>query len=126
MTVQDYELEPFGVRLRRLRKERGLSQQQLAEAAGINLAFVSRLETGSRFPSHETNVALAHALGVEERYLREGEGRWTGLVVDAKAPRGLRLIMVSAATAEEAFEKVHAHGIEPAYLLPGLHEPVHP
>jgi DNA-binding XRE family transcriptional regulator len=53
-----------GQRLRRLRRQRGLSQGALAEQAGISLTTVARLERQRRSPCRTwTLAALAVALG---------------------------------------------------------------
>jgi transcriptional regulator with XRE-family HTH domain len=65
----------FGARLRALRVERGLSQQSLADAAGVAYRSVQYLEAGSRVPQHDTLVALADALGVPYVELRLVLGR---------------------------------------------------
>lgn len=52
----------FGNALRRLRTERGWSQERLAEAAGITLNYVGNLERGEQGPSLNILVRLARAL----------------------------------------------------------------
>jgi len=47
------------------RKELHLSQEQLAEKAGICQQFLSRLERGKGIPSLETVMALCDAMGIE-------------------------------------------------------------
>ncbi len=51
-----------GGQLRRLRLERGLSQERLAEAAGLSRDAVARIERGDRAPRVATLSALAEAL----------------------------------------------------------------
>jgi len=54
--------------LRTARKIAGLTQQELAERAGITDSFLSLLEAGKRdvrTASYQTVVRLAHALNVE-------------------------------------------------------------
>ncbi|CAN5612330.1 hypothetical protein BH24ACT22_BH24ACT22_13570 [soil metagenome] len=51
--------------LRRLRKERGLTQRGLADASGVDPATISLVENGKRRPHLETLDSLAGALGVE-------------------------------------------------------------
>lgn len=41
-------MTPFGARLRALRRERGVSQKQMAEAIGVSAAYLSALEHGRR------------------------------------------------------------------------------
>lgn len=54
----------FGTRLRRARLAGGLSQEKLAELAGVSRDAVVRLEAGERGPRFATAVALAEALGI--------------------------------------------------------------
>ena len=51
-------------RLKALRTSRGLSQKQLAEAAGLSQNAISQWESGAREPSWSNVLALANALGV--------------------------------------------------------------
>ena len=55
----------FGARLRELREQAGLTQQQLADKCGVKWEAVSRWERGTREPGWSNVVALAEALGVE-------------------------------------------------------------
>ena len=59
----------FGQRLREARREMGLSQENLAEAADLSRDAVVRLERGERTARVDTAVALARALGVTPAYL---------------------------------------------------------
>jgi transcriptional regulator with XRE-family HTH domain len=52
----------LGDAIRRLRLERGLSQEQLAERAGTDLTQIGGIERGVRNPSYTTLVRLAAAL----------------------------------------------------------------
>jgi transcriptional regulator with XRE-family HTH domain len=54
----------MGMRLRKLRKARKMSQAALAERAHLTRAYVTRLEAGQQDPSLSTINALAKALGV--------------------------------------------------------------
>ena len=65
------EPEPIGVRLRRLRSERGLSQRELA-GPGVSYAYISRIEAGTRRPSVKALRTLARKLGVSPEYLETG------------------------------------------------------
>jgi transcriptional regulator with XRE-family HTH domain len=54
----------FAVTLREYRDRRRLSQSRLAEAAGFDHSYVSRLESGTRMPTREAVVKLADAMGL--------------------------------------------------------------
>lgn len=60
--------------LRRLRDERGLTQSQLGELAGITGSLVSYYEKGSRVPPAAAIPALAEALGVHADVLYDAAG----------------------------------------------------
>ena len=53
------------MRLKRIRAQRGLSQEQLADTAGVSRQYLSRLEIGRHDPSVSTMVKLAKALKVK-------------------------------------------------------------
>lgn len=61
----------FGSRVRLLRKQAGLSQEGLAEAAGLHRTYVSGIERGQRNVGLDNVVRLARALRVEPRSLFE-------------------------------------------------------
>jgi transcriptional regulator with XRE-family HTH domain len=56
--------ELFGVALKRVRHKRGLSQEALAEAAGLSANFVGEMERGLKAPGLGVIVRLARALDV--------------------------------------------------------------
>ncbi|HOO62936.1 MAG TPA: helix-turn-helix transcriptional regulator [Synergistaceae bacterium] len=51
-------------RIRKLRLQRGYTQKELAENAGITQEYLSAIERGSRVPSLEVFLLLAEALRV--------------------------------------------------------------
>jgi transcriptional regulator with XRE-family HTH domain len=63
------ERQLFGLRIRQLRAEAGLTQDELAERAGIFRTYMSRVETGEANPTLTIVHALAGALGVEVQRL---------------------------------------------------------
>lgn len=54
---------PFHEALRRARIEKGLSQQQLAEAMNVDRSTVTKWETGDRLPNAATLARLSSVLG---------------------------------------------------------------
>jgi transcriptional regulator with XRE-family HTH domain len=54
----------FGRRLRQIRRQKDLTQEQLAEAVGISVEFLSNIERGINAPSFETLEKLSEVLTV--------------------------------------------------------------
>ena len=80
--------DSFGARLRRLRKDAGLTQQELAERAGLSLNAVNGLERGVRrhpYPHTVRSLAEGLTLSEEERssLLAAVPGRGNPSVEDA-------------------------------------------
>ena len=55
----------FAANLRRLRHARGLSQEALADEAGVNRTYISKLETSATYAGLEVIGRLADALRVD-------------------------------------------------------------
>jgi transcriptional regulator with XRE-family HTH domain len=62
--VRKAEAERFGAVMRRLREERGLTQEQLAERAEVSATYVGFVERGDNVPTLTIILQLADALGV--------------------------------------------------------------
>lgn len=54
----------MGNRIRQLRKERNISQSELAASLGISPAYMGHIERGTRIPSLDTLARVAVCLGV--------------------------------------------------------------
>ena len=68
----------FGVRLRQVRQDRGISQERLAELAGLHRTYVSSIERGERNVSLVNIERLAEALGVTMGELMPDQGKRPG------------------------------------------------
>jgi transcriptional regulator with XRE-family HTH domain len=66
-------IEVDGTKLRKLRREWALSQQDIERRTGISQATLSDLEQGKRGARASTLRKLAEALGVEPRELMKVE-----------------------------------------------------
>ena len=62
----------LGRNVRRLRREKGLTQERLALDAGMKRSYVSDLERGTRNPTVRALGRLADALEVEPAELLKG------------------------------------------------------
>jgi len=63
--MSDKTTDSAAKKLRKLRQEKGLSQALLAEKAGINSNYYSKIERGELKPSLETYEKIAKALKVK-------------------------------------------------------------
>ena len=66
--------ERVGLRIRAIRKQRKLTQDQLAEKLGRSVEAISNLERGVSHPSFETLEGLSATLGVPVKEFFEFEG----------------------------------------------------
>lgn len=73
--MSDCVVIEFSQRLRDLRHERGLSQDDLSRRTGIHTTAIGRLENGRREPRLTTILRLADGLGVAPGTLLEGVTR---------------------------------------------------
>jgi transcriptional regulator with XRE-family HTH domain len=69
------ELLAFGRALRKIRKEKKLTQDELSVYSRVDRSYISELENGEKAPSLLTIIALARALQVKASVLVEGYER---------------------------------------------------
>jgi transcriptional regulator with XRE-family HTH domain len=65
-------LEAFAQNVRRLRTERDLTQERLAEQAGLHMTDIARIETQGRDPGVKVIAKIAYGLGVQAAELFNG------------------------------------------------------
>lgn len=68
-------LVDVGRRVAELRAARGMTQEALAEAAGVDVSTLRRIEHGERNVTLRTVVTVANALGCETRATASGRRR---------------------------------------------------
>lgn len=69
----------IGEKIRDVRKQKGLTQKELADRIGISYVNISRIETGDRNPSYRVIEIIADAMGVSVSRLTAGkrdEAEW--------------------------------------------------
>ena len=59
----------MGGRIKEARKNRGLTQDQLAECLDISVEFVGQIERGQKLPSMQVFIKLIEVLSVSADYL---------------------------------------------------------
>jgi transcriptional regulator with XRE-family HTH domain len=64
-------LDAFAANVRRLRQERGLTQERLAELSDLHMTDIARIETQGRDPGVKIIAKIAHGLGVPAGLLLE-------------------------------------------------------
>jgi transcriptional regulator with XRE-family HTH domain len=65
-------LRALGAEIRALREAKGLSQERLADVAGLHRNFIGLIERGQRNPTFLTLVAISTKLGLPLSALMEG------------------------------------------------------
>lgn len=133
------DLAMVGVRLRRLRGERGWRLEDLAERTGLSKAYLSRLESGERQPSLTALFSVARAYDVsfsalfepepearsslvvraDERRVQRGNGLLYSKLSDGNWTFNLRPLRV-VVSAEREGETLYQHeGEQWLYVLSG-------
>lgn len=65
MAVNARKLKQIGNRVKKLRRERNLTQEELAEKVRVTGSYIGFIEQGLRHPSLETADKIARVLGVK-------------------------------------------------------------
>jgi len=67
--MADKTRKQFGRRIKQLRKERGMTQEQLALTANIERSYLGAIERGERSPTLDKISSIAKALKVSVKDL---------------------------------------------------------
>jgi transcriptional regulator with XRE-family HTH domain len=106
--------ETIGDRLRRLRTERGLTQEALASGAGVSLDLVKKLERGARQSARiSTLTALADALDTSIAALTDRRPRLDGT---DRPVLGLRDVLIAPAMLPGIDDQDDAPAVDPDAL----------
>ena len=66
---------PFGLRVRKLRQQKGLTLEKVSELSGLHATYLGEVERGIRNPALVSIVKIARGLNVTPARLF-GDGRW--------------------------------------------------
>ena len=61
--------QQFAKRLKELREQKGMTQEELAKASGLSVSFIRSIEQCTNAPSFESIEALTKALNLEAKEL---------------------------------------------------------
>ena len=117
----------FADNLRAIRKERRLSQEDLAELLHVSRQAVSKWEQGVGYPEMETVIALAGALSVSLDALLTGETTKAESHAPSVAPTGKIMIkthdgkQIVTCHTVQATQMLLSAANEPKHILSGMH-----
>ena len=63
------ERTEIGIKIREARKQKGLTQQMLADAVGISEMYISQIERGMKMPSLNLFIKIITALDISSDYV---------------------------------------------------------
>jgi transcriptional regulator with XRE-family HTH domain len=125
-------LEAVGPRLRALRRQRDTTLSALAEATGISVSTLSRLESGQRRPTLELLLPLSKAYGIQlddlvgapptgdpRVHLRPVRGRGMTMIPLTRRPGGLQAYKLIIPDRRSAPALKTHEGYEWVYVLSG-------
>ncbi len=93
-------------RIKLIRSELNLTQQQFAERIGINRSTVANIESGKKQPSRLILVAICHEYGVNKDWLFNGNGNiflCEPNIAEAEAIRKKMITRISNLSDEQLF-----------------------
>ena len=95
----------FGAKLKKLRTEEGLTQQQLGDLLGVSKSVVSYYEVNERVPSPDTLVKISKVFHVSTDYLRSLDNGRT-INIDGLSAHDEEIIRRLAATMRKLQEEM--------------------
>ncbi|KGV86486.1 helix-turn-helix family protein [Burkholderia pseudomallei MSHR3951] len=104
------EAQHIGIRIRELRKAKGMTLQQLGDVFGISRASVSEWESGRSKPDASRLVELASTLGVSVEYLLDDNGPEALRAKVADIHRAMRAGQLPQVAMESALEAMRTGG----------------
>ncbi len=80
--MRELDYGKMGMRIRQVRKAKGMSQNELAKKCGISMSFLGHIERGTRIMSMETFVSICSVLDAGADELLWGMASASGAVLD--------------------------------------------
>jgi len=104
-------LKNIGPRMRKIRKEKGLTLVEIAKKTGVAQATLSRIETGTMSGTVESHESIAEALGIGLAELYTGVDKRYDQIThakesDRKVTRHSKNVQIELLTSESAKKKI--------------------
>ncbi len=99
----------LGLRIKNIRKKRGITQEALAQEVGIAHQTLNKYEKGHRSPDSETLNQMAKALQCDPGWLLSGEGSPERAGAEERVTPDLELMADSIREIAEVFEAEDLH-----------------
>lgn len=99
---------PFAEKLSKIRKEKGLTQQEMAQKAGVGIAQIRRYEKGRSSPTLEVIKNIAKTLGVsaDELIFDQGEGVASRRILDRELLEQFEMVSKMGPRDKEAVKTI--------------------
>jgi transcriptional regulator with XRE-family HTH domain len=102
--------EKFSSMLRAVRRQRSLSQRELASKVGVHHTYISKLEAGDERPSREVIGSLAVALDIDRMELELAAGylpaEFAKVIAEREELRQLLRLAARNRLTDEAYKKL--------------------
>ena len=93
----------LGERIKEVRTNKGLTQEQFSGKIGLSRNYVARIEIGERLPSDRTIKDICREFGVDELWLRTGIGE--AFSVPTREEEMTKLFKILMADRPETFRR---------------------
>ncbi len=104
----------IGARLREWRRRRGLTQEQLAERAGLSYKFIGEIERGTGNPTVDTLGRLAQALHVDlAELVRAPEPRRDVSPTYVLSAKDIQLVREALESVDDLIDRLEHSGVLP-------------
>ena len=110
------DYKDIGMRIRTLRKERKMTQEQLAEAAGVGVTHISHIETGNSIPSLKVVIDIINTLEcsadellcIEVNAARPIFSSWIGELLSDCTSQDIKLITDTVIAMKDSMRRLNS------------------
>lgn len=118
----------IGAQIRKMRKAKGMTQEQLAEKAGVGITHISHIETGRTVPSLDIVICLINAfecsadelLGVEIKKDIAIRNNWLTELVEDCSSLEVKIIADMVVSLKETMRRLEIEKTENRKWIQGM------